>query len=85
MPVQQFPMLMKPSGTDLAPGLHLSPELVTVTNGVACVPVVNVVDTGSSVHLRQILGTLQSVEVVRGENQCQIEVHSGSSSVILSH
>lgn len=35
-------MLLDPGGSDLAPGLLLSPSLVTVDNGVAHVPVVNV-------------------------------------------
>jgi len=34
-------MLLEPGGSDLAPGLLLSPSLVTVDNGVAYVPVVN--------------------------------------------
>lgn len=77
MPVS---MLIEPGGSDLAPGLLLFPVLVAVTNGVACVPVVKIRVSGSSVYLRQILGMRQLVEVVKGENQCHL-MEEGEKSI----
>lgn len=60
-------MLLEPGGSDLAPGLLLSPSLVTVVNGVTYVPVVNVGVTGATVHAKQVLGKLHQVEGIEGQ------------------
>ena len=63
-------MLLDPGGSDLAPGLLLFPCLVTVNNGVAYVPVVNVGATGANVHSKQVLGMLHVVEGIEEEQLC---------------
>lgn len=60
-------MLLEPGGSDLAPGLLLSPALVSVCNGVTYVPVVNVGATGATVHPKQVLGMLHSVTGIDGQ------------------
>lgn len=59
------PMLLEPGGSDLAPGLLLSPSFVV--NGVTYVPVVNVGVTGATVHAKQVLGKLHQVEGIEGQ------------------
>ncbi|KAK5913556.1 hypothetical protein CgunFtcFv8_008079 [Champsocephalus gunnari] len=68
-------MLLEPGGSDLAPGLLVSPSLVTVENGVAFVPVVNVGATGAAVHFKQVLGTLHFVEGIEGSELSFEEEH----------
>lgn len=63
-------------GSDLAPGLLLFPSLVTIDNGLAYVPVVNVGATGA--HPKQVLGMLHQVEGVEGE---QLDFEEGSDEV----
>lgn len=46
-------MLLEPGGSDLAPGLLLSPSLVTGVNGVTYAPVVHVGVPGATVHAKQ--------------------------------
>jgi len=60
-------MLLEPGGSDLAPGLLLSPSLVTVANGVTYVPVVNVGVTGATVHAKQVLDRIHQVEGIEGQ------------------
>ena len=71
-------MLLEPGGSDLAPGLLMSPALVTVTNGVAYVPVVNVGTTGATVHSKQVLGALHLVE---GVEEPQLHFDEGDKQV----
>lgn len=58
-------MVLEPGGSDLAPGLSLSPSLVI--NGVTHVPIVNVGSTGATVHAKQVLGTVYQVEEIEGQ------------------
>ena len=71
-------MLLEPGGSDLAPGLLMSPALVTVSKGVAYVPVVNVGATGATVHSKQVLGVLHLVE---GIEEPQLHFEEGSTEV----
>ncbi|KAF3833281.1 hypothetical protein F7725_026946, partial [Dissostichus mawsoni] len=68
-------MLLEPGGSDLAPGLLLSPSLVAVENGVVFVPVVNVGATGAAVHCKQVFGTLHVVEGIEGSELSFEEEH----------
>lgn len=61
-------MLLEPGGSDLAPGLLLTPALLHVFNRVTYVPVVNVGATGTTVHSKQVLGVLHSIEGVDGQH-----------------
>lgn len=60
-------MLLEPGGSDLAPGLLLSLSLLCMVNEVAYVPVVNVGATSATVHSKQVLGMLHSVEGIEGQ------------------
>lgn len=67
-------MLLEPGGSDLAPGLLLSPSLGTVVNGVTYVPVVNVGVTGATVHAKQGIEGQQFNFVGEGEEVAHVTV-----------
>lgn len=67
VPYMSATTMLEPGGSDLAPGLLLSPALVSVSNGVTYVPVVNVGATGATVHSKQVLGMLHLVTGIDGQ------------------
>lgn len=77
-------MLLEPGGSDLAPGLLLSPSLLSVINGVTYVPVVNVGATGATVHSKQVLGMLHSVVDIQAE-QLRFEGENGEVALVSIH
>jgi len=77
-------MLLEPGGSDLAPGLLLSVSSLSVSNGLTCVPVVNVGATGDTVHSKQVLGMLHSVVDVQAE-LLRFEGENGEVSLVNIH